>query len=116
MTAPNAETTFKQWEPAVGKVATVGKKFADKQVVHLLNFDGAKHTNWVDNGASQGNPKVFENMQITIPADAAPSKVYAASPDYKAGEPIVLEAEYANGQITITLPYLHYWTMIVVEN
>lgn len=115
LTAPNAETAFKQWEPAIGSVATVGKNFADKQVIHLLNFNGAEHTNWVDNNADQGDPKTFENMQIAIPADATPSKVYAASPDYKAGLPVELQAEYADGQITVTLPYLHYWTMIVIE-
>lgn len=113
--APNEETVFKQWAPQTGAVATVGKKMADKQIVHLLNFDGAKHTNWVDNNADQAEPKTFENMRVQLALSEQPSKVYAASPDYKAGMPVELPVTYADGQVTFTLPYLHYWTMIVVE-
>ena len=115
MVAPNGEIAFRQWPPEVGSVATVGKNFADKQVIHLLNFDGAKHTDWVDNNANQGNPKEFENIQLQVALPAAPGKVYAASPDYKAGMPVELEMSYDGGILTLTLPYLHYWTMIVVE-
>ena len=115
VTAVGAETSFRQWPPVTGSVATVGKNFADKQVIHLLNFDGAKHTNWVDNNADQGNPKVFENIQVQMAMPAQPSKVYVASPDYKAGLPVEPEMSYDGGILTLTVPYLHYWTMIVIE-
>ena len=115
VTAPNGETSFNQWPPVTGTVATVGKNFADKQVIHLLNFDGAKHTNWVDNNADQGNPKVFENIRVQLAMPAQPTKVYVASPDHKAGLPIEPEMSYDSGILTLTIPYLHYWTMIVIE-
>ena len=54
-------------------------------------------------------------MQVQLALSEQPSKVYAASPDYKAGMPVELPVTYADGQLTFTLPYLHYWTMIVVE-
>lgn len=114
--APDGETNFNQWQPQLGQVATVGKQFADKTVVHLLNFNGATHTNWVDNNGRQGEPKTFAQIRVSMPASAQPTRVYTASPDYNAGAAQICEnVDFSNGQITFTLPYLKYWTMIVVE-
>ena len=44
-----------------------------------------------------------------------PTKIWVASPDYQDGisEEIAFTAEY--GTVTFTLPYLEYYTMVVME-
>lgn len=87
----------------------------DREVLHLLNFDGAAHDSWVDKGLAQTAPVLKENQTVRHACTKTPEKVWAASPDYRDG--ILQEVEFTvkDGVVEFTLPYLEYYTMVVME-
>lgn len=105
------------WEPSQGSVNVYGSQKDGKIMIHLLNFCDAVHMNWRDDKRNQAEPKAIEEFSITVPTIKAVKKVWAASPDIAGGAPQELEFKenQAKTAITVTVPYLKYWTMIVVE-
>lgn len=106
---------FTNWPPQPGRVAVVGKKMTNRQVLHLINFNQAATMAWRDNNGVQPAPRALESLQIRFTPEMPVSKVWVASPDYKMGAPRSLEFKSTGNQITFTLPALEYWSMIVVE-
>lgn len=104
------------WPPTFGNASTVSKQLDDKMVIQLLNFDGVSSLNWRDNNKTQTKPNSFEGFDLKINTNAPVSKIWFASPDYKGGSSQELEFEQTDNAITITVPYLEYWSMIVIEN
>src|SRR5690606_17243305 len=104
------------WPPVFGNASVVGKQLNGKMVLQLLNFDGISTLNWRDNNKTQTQPNTFEGFDLTINTSASISKVWFASPDYKGGASQELEFEQTDNAIKITVPYLEYWSMIVIEN
>ena len=101
-----------------------------RQVVHLLNFtheesaaviDDNYMLCWHDNQAVRPWPKRFENLSLRLTGLTGMGKVrriWVASPDYCGGAMQELtDYDYysSGGIITLTLPSLQYWTMIVIE-
>ncbi|MDX1760942.1 MAG: glycoside hydrolase family 66 protein [Christiangramia sp.] len=109
------DVTLNQWPPVFSQTATVGKQFNDKQVVHLLNFDGASTLQWRDNSKIQTAPNVREFFEVQIEASQTPSKVWFASPDVHGGASQELEFTQTGNTISVEVPYLEYWSMIVLE-
>ncbi|MGC1632269.1 MAG: glycoside hydrolase family 66 protein [Gelidibacter sp.] len=107
---------FNNWPPIFGNVSTVVKRFKDRQVFQLLNFNGVSTLNWRDNGKIQTRPNSFYNIEMTISSNEPVSKVWFASPDYEGGASKKLEFKNNGSSITFTLPHLNYWSMIVFEN
>ena len=76
---------------------------------------------WHDNMATRPWPKRFENLTIRFNGLSGMGKVrriWAASPDYCGGAMQELtDYRYysTSGTVTITLPSLQFWTMIVIE-
>lgn len=103
------------WPPLHGQVAAVGKRIGERQTLHLINFDGTSHLNWKDGNRTQTEPKAFADFQISVGVTGTVSRVWFASPDYRGGSPMDLEFEHTQGKITFQVPYLHYWSMIVME-
>ena len=103
------------WPPVFSQTAAIGKKFSDKQVVHLLNFDGVSTLQWRDNSKIQTAPNVKEGFEMEIETAQAPSKVWFASPDIDGGASHELEFTQIGNKISIEVPYLEYWSMIVLE-
>ena len=60
-------------------------------------------------------PALISDAAIEITADSEPASVWLASPDIDGGAHKVLSATYDNGKVTITVPSLKYWDMIVIE-
>ena len=105
------------WEPSAGKVNVYGKLVGGKTVAHLLNFKDVKHMNWRDDSRTQAEPGEIKEFKITIPTVKAVKRVWTASPDYDGGTPREVAFTVSSDQttVTITVPYLKYWTMVVVE-
>lgn len=110
------ETGINQWPPVTGRTAVVSKQTEDRKVVQLLNFDGVSTLSWKDTSRIQTKPVTKSGFKISIHSGSPVSKVWFASPDYNGGASSALDFEQSNGKITVTIPYLEYWSMIVLEN
>lgn len=117
-TTLGGKSTSSDFQP--GNVTSFTKiKYQDgepaREILHLLNFDGASHDSWVDKGLAQTAPKIKKEMTVTHSCTVTPEKIWVASPDYRGG--IMQEVEFTvkNGTVTFTLPYLEYYTMVVME-
>ena len=116
VSAESSDVNLNNWPPVVSQAAVVGKEFSDKQVLHLLNFDGLSTLRWRDDSKIQTAPEVKESFQVQIETAQTPSKVWFASPDVDGGASQELEFTQTGNTISVEVPYLEYWSMIVLEN
>ena len=129
--------TINTWEPKANQVTLLAREVDGRQVIHLLNFtqeegatslsplgetEGANYMLcWHDNQAIRPWPQRFESLSIKLTGLTGMGKVrriWAASPDYCGGAMQELtDYRYTSstGIITLTLPSLQFWTMIVIE-
>ena len=125
-----SDVTINTWEPVANQVTMLAREVNGRQVVHLLNFthdDSATDVTddymlcWHDNQATRPWPKRFEALSIKLTGLTGMGKVrriWVASPDYCGGAMQELtDYRYTSstGTITLTLPSLQFWTMIVIE-
>ena len=130
VTATCSDVTINTWEPKANQVTMLAREVNGRQVIHLLNFtheESATDVNddymlcWHDNMATRPWPQRFENLSIRLNGLSGMGRVrrvWAASPDYCGGamqELTDFRSFSATGTITLTLPSLQFWTMIVVE-
>ena len=111
----NNEVAMNQWPPVYGQVSLVGKEFEDRQVIHFLNFNGVSTLQWRDDQRIQTAPNPKSNFEVQIQAQKPVSKVWFASPDMNGGASVELEFTQAGNEITVEMPYLKYWSMLVLE-
>lgn len=107
---------FSNWPPVFGNISTVSKRFDNKQVFHFLNFIGVTTLNWRDNDKIQTRPNAYYNIEVKINTNLPVSKVWFASPDFKGGASEEVGFMDNGSSITLSLPYINYWSMIVLEN
>ncbi len=125
-----SDVTINTWEPVANQVTMLAREVNGRQVVHLLNFTHDDSTTdvtddymlcWHDNQATRPWPQRFEALSIKLTGMTGMGKVrriWVASPDYCGGAMQELtDYRYTSstGTITLTLPSLQFWTMIVVE-
>ena len=103
------------WGPVKGSVNTVAFQVGDRLVVHLLNFENARHLDWRDDSMNQAAPSTHENFSVTIRSSREPKRVWVASPDVDGGVPRQVGFSASGISIKLTVPSLQYWTMIVIE-
>ncbi len=106
---------FSPWPAAPGKVAVVGKQQGNRQILHLLNFTNAKTMQWRDNNGVQTVPVAVEDLQVRFTPQAPVAKVWYASPDFHKGASTLLDFKMTGNQVSLTIPGLQYWSMIVIE-
>ncbi|NUQ81411.1 MAG: cycloisomaltooligosaccharide glucanotransferase [Bacteroidetes bacterium] len=115
VTAPDQAVTINQWPPVAGKISAIGRRFSNRQVIHLLNFSNNASLDWRDTNANRYPPMKLVNLKVVIQTGDPVKKVWAASPDHRFGDPFLLDAQMESGRVTVTLPTLDYWTMLVLE-
>lgn len=103
------------WPPKAGNLVTYARRAGQKQVIHFLNFRNIDNLSWRDLEASRRAPLVAKDVKMTINSDKTVSKVWAASPDYHGGVPVELAFSQAGNSVTVTVPWVNYWTMLVME-
>lgn len=105
------------WDAVLGKINAYTTQKSGKVMVHLHNYVNAAHMNWHDTQRNQTEPEEIKNFSITVPCLKAVNRVWAASPDYEACAPQELEYKLAEdgSTVTVKVPSLKYWTMIVIE-
>lgn len=91
-------------------------------VVHLINLKTNRLSLWRDTAANYPAPHVLENLSVTLHLPALPragARLRYATPDANQGAATTLE--YSTGTdaqgafVRFTLPRLHYWDMIWLE-
>jgi dextranase len=107
--------SFDNWPSSQGSVAVIGKKFADKDAIHLINFSQANSMEWRDTNGTQKEPDSVADIRIKVTASKAVSKVWIASPDSNGGVANNLEFSQSGNEVVVTLPSLKYWDMLVLE-
>ncbi len=98
-----------------GSVWNFNKQKDNKEILHFINYTDATSMEWKDADGTQPEPKLQENVSITITADKEVSKVWMATPDAYSGSSIELDYVQEGNEVTFTLPSLKYWDMVVVE-
>lgn len=114
-TCTNTSSTIVQWPPQAGKVISLGKKLSDKQVIHLFNFKNATHLSWRDMDGTQAEPLLVKSIPLKIMTAQTPKKIWAATPDSEGSLYQEVDFTSEQGFVSLTLPVLKYWTMIVLE-
>lgn len=111
----DSKLSFSNWPASQGNVAVVGKKFTDRDVLHLINYTNANSMEWRDTNGSQAEPVSVSGAEVKVAVSKTPSKVWLASPDINGGVAQALDFNQSGSEITITLPSLKYWDMVVIE-
>ena len=106
---------FNNWPPKEASVTTYAKKIGDKTVVNFLNFRTVDNLSWRDLKGTRPAPAKVIKSPVKIKYDAKATKVWVASPDQHAGAAQELAFTQEGGYISLTLPSLEYWTMLVIE-
>src|SRR5690606_10662965 len=108
------DVVINQWPPVFSQISSVSKIVNETQVVHLLNFDGVSSLKWRDDNRMQTAPSAKTSFKLSIEADGPVSRVWFASPDINGGASQELQFFQNGDQITVEVPYLHYWSMLVL--
>lgn len=103
------------WPASQGAVAVSGKRFTGRDVIHLLNFSDANSMDWRDTNGTQKEPAIITDTEIIITVNNPVKNVWFASPDLNGGVSSTLDFTQVGNEITLTLPSLKYWDMIVLE-
>lgn len=110
----SADIQIEDWQPTLGKVSTLKRTVGNKTAYHLLNFDGLNSLEWRDKNGTQTTPHKKENFNITLPISQV-SKITYVSPDWNDGVQRTLNFTLTGGNCTVSIPYLEYWGMLIVE-
>ena len=106
---------FAAWAPTLGNVVTLGRKVGERQVIHLLNFSQANSLSWRDLNGTMPEPQTVESATVEIVTQEPVDRVWMASPDINGGAVRELAFEQTASGISVTLPSIKYWDMLVLE-
>ena len=120
--------TINKWAPKNGQVTQLTRTVEGRKVIHLLNFmcqesnrisDPAYLLCWHDRNGLRPWPVEQHNVPLTISGLGNIGKVqriWVASPDYMGGAvQEITDYTLASGRLTLNLPDLQFWTMLVIE-
>ncbi|MCJ8010850.1 glycoside hydrolase family 66 protein [Paenibacillus sp. KQZ6P-2] len=102
-------------DAAQGKIWSFAKKKDSSDIVHFINFADANTMNWNDTEGKQVEPKELQELSISFSRDRKVSSILFASPDYYNGSPVQLEFTQQDNQVSLKLPKLKYWDLIMVN-
>lgn len=95
------------------RVAVIVREGDNRETFSLINMIGIDGEYW-DAPVSEA-PDILENLQIRLQVSRPVTRVYTASPDQADLSTHDLEFSTDGSSITLSLPQLEYWSMIVVE-
>ena len=103
------------WPPQGRKITAFAKKVDNMIAVHLLNFSNTEDLSWRDLEGTRPAPVTQTNVQITYTTSRHITKVWTATPDKNGGVPMELPFTQDGNNVSVTVPSLEYWTMLVFE-
>jgi len=84
------------------------------KTVHLINLLNRSDLLWRDDAGKVKEPSLQKDLKLKITYSSTIKNIYAASPDHNGGSLEELDYRYSDGMITLTVPSLKYWTMILI--
>jgi len=114
VTGTNA-LTISNGKARSGSITSYGRYFANRDVIHLINFKDANTMEWRDTNGTQQEPSSIDGLQIKLDVTRTVKRVWLASPDMQGGVAIPLTKAQTGNKLTIDLPGLKYWDMVVIE-
>ena len=90
----------------------VVREGAGRVAVHLLNMNGLGDPRWDE---PQPSPNPFEDLLLQLPMLGSVRQVFWASPDRDCTDLTPANWSIETGRLHVSLPFLDYWTMVVVE-
>jgi dextranase len=115
VTSLDGQRRINNWPPQTGSIAAVGKLVGQRQVLHLINFTNANSLLWRDDSGTQPYPQEIKEFKVQVQTDKTIDNVWFASPDFIGGVAKQLEFVQAGTYVTLTIPEMKYWGMIVLE-
>lgn len=103
------------WPPQAYKITAFAKKVDNMIAVHLLNFLNTNDLSWRDLEGKRPAPQKQTNVQITYTTSRHITNVWTATPDMNGGVPMKLSFTQTGNDVSVTVPSLEYWTMLVFE-
>ena len=103
------------WPPQGRKITAFAKKVDNMIAVHLLNFSNTDDLSWRDLEGTRPAPVTQTNVQITYTTSRHITNVWTATPDKNGGVPMKLPFTQDGNNVSVTVPSLEYWTMLVFE-
>ncbi len=86
-----------------------------RTVYQLINLNGITSLEWRDRAGLQAAPAVRQGDRLELLSERAVTKIWLASPDFDGGMPRSLPFARSGGRISVAIPRLEYWDMLVVE-
>ncbi len=84
-------------------------------IVNLINFHRAASIKWRDTGGIQTPPDTLGPISLSFSSNSRVVDVWSASPDFHDGAPVNLPFTQTGTSVSVTVPNLLYWDMIVVQ-
>lgn len=120
------KVTFNKWEPQLNQVTYLARDVENRTVVQFLNFtkggdmasvsDDSYLLCWHDNMGERPWPVEYKDVSVNITGVSDVSRVWVATPDNLGGAVQDIPFTPATNRITIKLPSLQFWTMVVLEH
>ena len=114
-TISSSSHAINAWPPQGRKITAFAKKVDNMIAVHLLNFSNTDDLSWRDLEGTRPAPQKQTNVKITYTTSRHITKVWTATPDKNGGVPMDLIFTQTGNDVSVTVPSLEYWTMLVFE-
>lgn len=115
LTSTDNKIALSAWPASQGRVAVIGKKFNNSQVIHLINFTNSTTQQWRDNNGIQVMPALVKDAKLMLTTDKTVRKIWVATSDFVGGASRNLNFNQKGDKVSFILPELRYWDMVVVE-
>ncbi len=87
----------------------------NQQIYHFINFIGVNTMDWRDPDGIQKTPELITDLPLIIKMDSIVTRLWMATPDTNQCSPIELDFTQSGDSLILSLPFLEYWTMLVLE-
>jgi hypothetical protein len=100
----------------LGKIWVQSTQRTNTQIFQLINLVTANTLNWRDSFGTQSAPTAITSIPVSFSIGPRQiTNVFVASPDWNNGVPQQVAYTSSSGTLSFTVPYLDYWTMVVVD-
>lgn len=119
--SPSAITIQTTGNTPLSTTATTGSIWAlstqktNTQIFQFINLANANTLSWNDPNDNQTTPNNLQNIPLSFMAAQHVKDIYVISPDWNNGIPQQLSFTQTGSNITVNLPYLLYWSIVVVD-